>query len=451
MSLTRGSRRDFLRRATAAVLAPSILPSSSLGKTAPHNRVTLALIGAGGRGNGLLKGFVPLEDAQFLAVCDCFRDRRKRVRDSLNNLYGRQVVKAYADFREVLARDDIDAVIIATPDHWHVPIAIAAARAGKDMYVEKPLGVSMTWAWVLRKAVRNKKRIFQYGTQQRSSAAFRNACELVRNGYLGHIERIEAWCPDISPQYAAFHVPQFGSTAPVDPPEGFDYNTWLGPAPLKPYTVDRCTCYGAYHIYDYALGFIAGWGAHPLDIAQWGLNLDDTSPVQYEGTGTIPTQGLYDTIDSWDVECRYANGVKMRFMGSRVAEPVVSAYRSWKDHGTTFFGSEGWISVDRGGVCASDPKLLAITLRPNDLRLRAPESHAQDFVACVKSRQTPISPLEAAIRSDTISHLSDIAIRLGRPVRWDPKRERILDDREAGALLDRPLREPWNLRKRMIS
>lgn len=450
--MNKTSRRGFLKRATAAALAaPMMVRCSTLGKNAPSNRVNLALIGAGGRGSGLLNDFSKVENARVVAVCDCFQDRRERLRDALNQTYKDTSVTAYADFREALARKDIDGVIVATPDHWHVPIAIAAARAGKDLYVEKPLGVSMEWAGKLREAVVKGKRVFQYGTQQRSGRRFQQACELVLNGYIGKVERVEAWCSDISSQYPAFHVPQFGSTEPVAPPEGFDYDRWLGPAPMKPYTADRCTCFGAYHIYDYALGFIAGWGAHPLDIAQWGLGADDTSPVRYEGTGSIPAQGLYDTIDSWDTECVYASGVKLRFMGHRVAQPVVSAYRPWLDHGTTFFGNEGWISVDRGGLHASDPKLLALSLKTSDIRLRSPRSHAHDFVSCITSRETPISPLEAAIRSDAISHLCDITIRLGRPIQWDLKSERIVGDDEANKLLNRPLRAPWNLDKRMIS
>ncbi|MBI5091760.1 MAG: Gfo/Idh/MocA family oxidoreductase [Candidatus Hydrogenedentes bacterium] len=445
------TRREFLKRTAAAITAPVILRSTALGKNAPSNRVNLALIGAGGRGNQLLNDFSHVQDAQVIAVCDCFKERRETTRDKLNKTYNGEVVTAYADFRELLALKDIDGVIVATPDHWHVPIAIAAARAGKDTYVEKPLGVSMEWAWKLRKAARRAKTVFQYGTQQRSSPLFRKACELVRNGYIGEVRRIEAWCPDISSQYAAFHVPQYGSTDTAPVPEGFDYDRWLGPAQQKPYTVDRCTNFGAYHIYDYALGFIAGWGAHPLDIAQWGLNVDHTSPVRYEGTGSIPAKGLYDTIDSWDMECTYATGVKMRFMGHRVAQPVVSAYRKWNDHGTTFHGGNGWISVDRGGIYASDPKLLEITLKADDVHLRREDSHAHDFVMCMKSRQLPLSHLEAAIRSDTISHLCDIAIRLRKPIEWDPEKERIVGDKEAAKMLARPLRKPWNLNKRMLT
>jgi len=452
MSRNTPTRRDFLTWSAAAIAAPLMLsPQARGGQVPPSNRVNLALIGAGGRGNGLLNDTVHLPDAQLLAVCDCFLERRQSTRDKLNAYYDGKVVEAYRDFRDVLARDDIDGVIVATPDHWHAPIAIAAARAGKAMYVEKPLGVSLEWAWELRRACAPGLNVFQYGTQQRSAPQFRQACELARNGYLGKIERVEVWCPDMSSQFEDFNVPPYGCTKAADVPEGFDYDLWLGPAPEKPYTVDRCTCYGAYHVYDYALGFIAGWGAHPLDIAQWGLDADNTSPVRYEGTGTLPPEGLYDTIESWDMACTYASGVALRFMGHRVAEPVVRAYRPWKDHGTTFFGSEGWVSVDRGGIYASDPKLLAVVLKPEDTHLKVSDSHMGNFVACAKTGGRPISCLESAIRSDTISHLCDLAIRLGRPIGWDPLRERIPGDPEASALLNRPLRAPWDLKKDMVS
>lgn len=451
MKQTTTSRRNLLKWTAAAAAAPMLIPSRARGQEAPSNRVNLALIGAGGRGSGLLNNTVHLPEAQIIAVCDCFTDRRNATRDKLNEFYQGTMVEAYVDFREVLARADIDGVIVATPDHWHVPIAIAAARAGKAMYVEKPLGISMAWSRELQRTLQVEQSVFQYGTQQRSEPQFRQACELVRNGYLGEISRVDAWCPDMSSQYAAFSVPQYGSTETAPVPEGFDYNQWLGPAPDKPYTVDRCTCYGAYHIYDYALGFIAGWGAHPLDIVQWGLGTDYTVPSYYEGTGSIPPKGLYDTIDSWDVRCTYDTGIQIRLMGHRVAEPVVSAYRAWKDHGTTFFGSEGWISVDRGGIYASDPKLLQITLKESDTHLKVSDSHMQNFVSCIKTKEEPISPFEAAINSDTICHLSDIAIRLQRPIRWDGMRSRILDDPAASAMLTRPVRAPWDLTKPMVS
>jgi predicted dehydrogenase len=445
-------RRGFIKRAGAlgAVLAAS--PRRAAAQAGANSRVNLAIIGVGGRGSSLIGEFMPSPEGRFVAVCDCFEERRTRLRDALNAHYQSDDVTAHADFREVLARDDVDAVIVATPDHWHIPIAIAAARAGKDLYVEKPLGVSLRWAHELRKVVAENKRVFQFGTQQRSMPRFRQACELARNGYLGEVTRVDAWCPDISSQYAHFSVPQFGSTEPVDPPAGFDYDMWLGPAPQKPYTVDRCTCFGAYHIYDYALGFIIGWGAHPLDIVQWGLGTDETCPVHFEGTGSIPTEGLFDTIETWDVHCRYQNGVTVRLMDHRVAEPVVTAYRQpFIDHGVTFHGSEGWVSVDRVGIEASDPKLLEITPGPDDTRLKESTDHARDFLSCVLSRETPVSTLEGAIQNDTMGHLANAAIRLGRAVEWDPENERVVGDEEAQAMLDRPLRAPWDISKPMVT
>jgi predicted dehydrogenase len=321
-----------------------------------------------------------------------------------------------------------------------------AARAGKDMYVEKPLSTSLAWEMELRKAVKRNRSVFQYGTQQRSSSDFRIACELARNGYIGEIKRVEAWCPDISEQFDRFHVKQYGSTEPAPIPAGLDYNMWLGPAPQTPYTVDRCTQFGTYHIYDYALGFIAGWGAHPLDIAQWGLGKDHTSPVYYEGSGEIPIKGLYDTVSQWDIHCRYADGLPMRFMSERPAKPVVMKYRDkWNSHGTTFFGTEGWVSVDRSGLYTSDPKLKKIKLKSSDIHLYNSLDHALNFINCIKSRAKTISPLESAIRSDTISHMSDICIRLNTPIEWDPKAEKITNNRQASRMLKRPMRSPWHL------
>ena len=451
MVIMKTTRRNFLKSTTAAIAAPMIIPSTVLGKNAPSNRVNLAIIGAGGQGSLIAEYTSTLKDAQFLAVCDCFKDRRENMCNTLNEHYGSKVVKPYRDFREVLARDDIDAVMVATPDHWHVHLAIAAARAGKDMYIEKPLGISMEWAKELRKAVQENKLVFQYGTQQRSAFQFRKACELVRNGYIGEVERVEAWCDDLTVDYESESPtpdplkPPLGSEKPIDPPEGFDYDRWLGLTQVKPYTKDRCTNYGAWHIYDYALGFIAGWGAHSLDIAQWGLDADDTSPVRYEGKGKIPESGLFDTVYEWDTECTYANGVKMRFMATEVAKPIVTKYRKWHDHGTTFFGTEGWISVDRSDIHASDTRMRGIKLKSDDLHLRKNQGHPDDFIACVKSRKQPISPLEAAIRSDTISHMCDIAIRLNKPIEWNPKKECVVGNPIAQAMLERPIRSPWNI------
>ena len=456
MSSTGTSRRQFLKNASlgaGALALPTIVPAGVFGKNAPSNRVTLAALGTGGRGTSNISAhFLSMPDVQVVAACDCFKSRRDHLAAKVNNKYKGKVCKAYADFRNVLARDDVDGVVISTPDHWHVPLAFYAAKAGKDMYVEKPLGVAMAWAWKLREAVESNKVVFQYGTQQRGSLGmFRRGCEIVRNGYIGEVRRVEAWCPDMSSQLGGAKVKPYGSTAPAPVPKGFDYDVWLGPAPKRPYTIDRCTAFGGYHIRDYALGFIAGWGAHVLDIAQWGLDMDHSGPISYEGTGKVPPAGsLWDTTESWDIHCKYPNGIPMRFMGHRAAEPVVRKYHyHWNGHGTTFFCEDGWVSVERGGcymkVKGKRANAYTLKLKPDHKKLYQTKSQARNFVDCIKSRKPTINPLESAIRSDTISHLSEICIRTGRPIKWDPEKERILGDAEAAKMLDRPMRAPWKL------
>jgi hypothetical protein len=310
----------------------------------------------------------------------------------------------------------------------------------------------MAWAWKLRDAAARRKIVFQYGTQQRSSGEFIRAVELVRNGYIGRIKHVDAWCSDLrSPGgYAEVFAERFKDVEPAPVPEGLDYETWIGPAPMKPYTKTRCTEWGAYHIYDYALGFIAGWGAHPLDIAQWGLGRDGTSPDHYEGRGEIPAGGLFDTVENWDVACRYADGLTLRFMSDRVAVKVPGLMDDPKkrppmDHGTTFWGEDGWISVSRGALYASPKSLQTTHIRDDENPVIRSTSQGRNFVESMRTRKPTVNPLESAIRSDTISHMSDIAVRLGRPIRWDPVAERIVGDAEASKRLDRPMRRPWTL------
>lgn len=444
------TRRHFLARAaTVAAVGPLIVPSRLFGQNAPSQQVRLAAIGCGSRARGnVLNDFVrDLPDARVVVACDCYEQKREQFAAKLNELYGQKVCAPVADFRAVLARPDIDGVIISTQDHWHVPLAYAAALAGKDAYVEKPLSLALTWSQKLRQVVAEKKTVFQYGTQQRGSMPqFRRACELVRNGYIGEVREVLAWCPDMSQQLKQAAAP-YGSTEPLAPPAGFDYDRWIGPAPMAPYTSDRCTKYGGYHIYDYALGFIAGWGAHPLDIVHWGLDMDQSGPVRCEGSGILPPAGsLWNTIESWDMRFDYPKNVSVRFMGHRIAEPVVRARRNFfRDEGVMFVGTKGWVSVDRTALYTSDRKLQNHEVAENEVRLIRTKSQARNFVDCMRSRQPTISPLEAAIRGDTVSLLTDITIRGGRPIRWDPRTETIVGDEAASRLLDRPLRAKWDL------
>jgi len=409
------TRRGFLTGGAAALVLPAIVPSSIFGDDAPGNRVTLGHIGVGGQGGGLLRGIQRHKGVQSVAVCDAFRDRRDRWASQIGG-------KAHADFRDLLGRDDIDGVFVATPDHWHVPIALAAAKAGKDMYVEKPLGLAIQWNLALRRAVRRYQRVFQYGTQQRSSAHCRFGCELVRNGRIGQLKRIEVIAP-------GGHVG--GSTKAIPVPDGFNYDMWLGPAPVSPYTRDRCTSGGSWFVYDNSIGFLGGWGAHPLDIAVWGCEPGFTVPVEVEGTGVIPTEGLYDTVTRWNVRGRYANGVEFGFIPG--------------GNSTKFIGTEGWVRITRGGIDAQPRSLLRDTIAPEELHLKVSRHQGVDFTDCIRSRAETVSPIGPSVDSDIISHLSDIAIRLGRKIRWDPAAERIVGDETATRMCNRATRQPWSL------
>jgi len=453
MSKREFTRREFISAGTGALAAPYIITSTALGNddTPPASeRITVGHIGTGGQGGSLVRGFLYHKDCQSVAVCDPFKYRRDEKAGWIDQHYGDKNGKdnykacdTYNDFRELLARDDIDAVVIATPDHWHVPIAVAAARAGKAMYVEKPIGVSVGQGQVLRAAVNRYGTVFQLGTQQRSDRNFRLACELVRNGRIGKLHTIDVWCP---------RGEQGGSTVPIPVPEGFDYDMWLGPAPMAPYTKDRCISggtarKGSFHIFDYALGFIAGWGIHMLDIAQWGKGSEDTScPTEYKGTARYPTEGLFDTAFSWDVRCTYADGTKIWFMSDDVARPYIERYHHRvTDHGTTFIGSDGWVSVDRGGIFADPPSLVKQDIGPDEIHLYRSSDHIQNFLDCTRSGAKTVSPVDSAFQSDTICQLGEIAVRTGRTIRWDPAKEEIVDDEAAAGMLTRSMRSPWHI------
>jgi len=415
------TRRSFLKYTGAAIAAPMILPSRVLfGATTPSNRVTTAHIGVGGQGGGVLHSFLGVDKCKVLAVCDPLKERRDARADQVDKHYGASGCKAYNDFREVLARDDIDAVVVATPDHWHVPISLAAVRAGKDVYCEKPLGLSIQQNKILRAAVHQHRRVFQYGTQQRSFNTHCGfACELVRNGYIGELKEIHIVAPNGA---------RGGVATPQPVPDGLDYDLWLGPAPVAPYTTDRVIGGGRWHMYDYALGFIAGWGAHPLDIAHWGY---PHIPVEYEGTGVIPTEGLFDTVVNWDIKGRYASGVlfTMKAGGDK----------------TTFVGTEGWLAPSRGHITASSDSLLKLTLKPTDIRLLQDRHHHANFINSILARKNPASDIDSAVQSDFVSHLGDIAIRTGRKIKWDPATETIVGDDSAAAMMTRAMRAPWSL------
>jgi predicted dehydrogenase len=449
------NRRVFLKgtaAAAGAVAFPYIVPSSVLGKAgdiAPSNKIVMGCIGMGIQGPGDMQAFLGNADVQVVAVCDVRATGRAKGKNLVNRKYGNEDCAVYGDFRQMLARHDIDAILTAPPDHWHAVIGVEAARHGKDMYYEKPMGIAVRQSQATREAVNRHGVIFQFGTQQRSEANFRFACELVRNGRIGRLHTIVvAVPPSIS----------WPNLQPEPIEEDIDYDMWLGPAPWVPYNYERCRPYVSrprepwtsnyslwYHIRDYCLGFVANWGIHHLDIAQWGHGTDDTGPVEVEGTGVISRDGVADTATQWEVEMKYTDGVKLIYIDSEHSRP---RYGQLPEHGRgiLFFGDEGWVAVARDGFLDSNPKsLLNSRIRPDEINLVNSTGHHRNFLDSVKTRKPPACPIEASVRSDTLAHLADISMRLGRKLRWDPQRELFVDDDDANKMLDRPMRSPWHL------
>jgi len=427
-----------------------IVPNSVLGADAPSNRVNVGLIGCGNIGNYHKNNLNACEDVRIVAVCDAFRSRRVAMAEALNKQYGgTDSVKIYDDFREVIAHPEVDAVFIGAHDNWHTPMSIAAARAGKDVYCQKPLALDLGLTKLLRQAVNDGKRVFQFGTQYRSESRYRQMVELVRNGYIGEVQRIDVWCRNIDHNVDQYHVKPYGSTVEAPVPDDLDFNAWQGPSPMVPYTIDRCTSWGGYHCPETSLGFVAGCAIHPLGIAQWGNRTDDTSPIRYEGTGSVPTEGIYRTLNRWDVMCDYANGVKLHMMDMQTARDVVMKYYplTWKDDdGVVFHGTEGWIgSFTSDSFCASDQKVWKRELKPSEEKLPVSPNHIRNFIDCVKSRAETLCPVEMAIRCDTIAHMVNVAAQAKRTIQWDPKAEQIVGDTEAAKLLTRPYREEWKI------
>jgi predicted dehydrogenase len=430
-------RRLFLKRAagtTAGVISfPYIVSSSALGAS---EKITVGCVGVGPQGSGVMGNFLRQKDTRVVAVCDVKDPVLKSAQERVNVHYKGTGCAAYKDFRELMARDDIDVVLAATPDHWHVLIALAAVKSGKDVYLEKPMGLSLAQDQALRTAVHRHGRVFQFGTQQRSSRNFRFACELALNGKLGKLHTINVWSPGSS---------QGGDPKPVTVPEWLDYEMWLGPAPYTPYTKDRCSNKLWWFISDYALGFIAGWGIHPLDIALWGGGEKVACPVEIEGKGVWPTKGVCDTAMNWKVTCKYDSGVTMNFTGDPYPDEWKKRYGRTTSHGTAFEGSDGWVHVDRSGINAHPKQLLETEFGPNDIHLYKSDNHVRNLLDCVKSRAETICPIDVAVQADIICQISDIAIRLEQKLKWDPKTERFINNEAANRRLSRPMRTPWTL------
>jgi len=432
MKENRISRRRFLIKAAgvsaAAVGFPYLVRPSALGKAgsvAASNRITIGFIGVGGHGRAVnLTNFLGNADAQAVAVCDVDAKNCNIARDMVNKKYGNIDCATYNDFRKIIERDDIDAVMISTPDHWHVPISIAAAKAGKDVECEKPT-LTVEEGRVLCETMKRYNRVFQWSTEDRSVDVYHRMCELVRNGRIGKLHTIRVELP------SGPNTP--GNPTPMPVPKGFDYEMWLGPAPYAPYTKDRCH-WNFRWILDYSGGQLTDWGAHLLDGAQWGNDSEHTGPVEVEGKGVFLRDGLYDTAKEYRIEYKYADGVRLL---------VTSGTPSLR-----FEGSEGWIgNVGWRAKLQAEPKsILDSVIGPNEIHLYTCRAGEQrNFLDCVKSRKDCYFPPEIGHRCFTIAHIGNISMLLGRKLKWDPDKERFINDEQANRMLSRSMRSPWHL------
>ena len=438
----RPSRRDVLRFGAAAAILPTFVPARLLRQGSPSDTLRVAAIGVGRMGRGdifsiLDRGLDASLAARVVAVCDVDSKRAARAQTDIVKRYAdRQPdakpakVDVYGDFRELLERDDIDAVTVSTPDHQHAICAAAAARAGKHVYLQKPMTYTIAEGRALVKAVRESGVVLQVGSQQRSAANFRKGCELVRNGALGELKRVHVYLP-----------PDHGEAdaTPGEVPAHLDYDAWCGGTEPVPYAElgvhpdEGFSRPGWLQRRRYCLGMITGWGAHMNDIAQWGHGGDyDSGPVRFEATAEYPERGLFNVHTNYRAECAWADGVQL------IQETGAQA-------GVRFEGEKGSIWVQRGGITADPAELLDTELGPDAERLYVSGDHYRNFLECARTGNEPIAPVEVGHRSNTVCIATDIAMQLGRPLTWDPVTERFEDDDEANTMLDYPHRKGWEL------
>ncbi|MDX2151804.1 MAG: Gfo/Idh/MocA family oxidoreductase [Bryobacteraceae bacterium] len=435
-------RRAFLYGTSA----PLFVPAAALGgqgRPAASDRVTLGVIGCGNQGTNDLLSFLRDERVQIVAVCDVNRESpgywdgriggREPARQYVEWHYAREKrsgaykgCAAYEDFRKLMGREDIDAVLLALPDHWHAIPTIAAAKAKKHIYGEKPLSLTVADGRAMVEAVKASGVVFQTGSQQRSDARFRRACELVRNERIGKLKTVRCGLPGGTPDFA-----RMGHRKDPEPvPEGFNYDFWLWPAPEAPYSPARCHVNYRWNL-DYSGGQITDWGGHHPDIAHWAMDMDGSGPVAIRNArGEFAKDKVWNTAVEYSFEAVYPSGVTM----------IVS---SRERGGVTFEGTEGKVWVNRGAIEAEPKGLLEGDTGPQ--RLYESKDHFRNFVDCVLEKKQPVAPIEAAHRSITLGHLGNIALKLGRDLKWDPAKEVCIDDEAANKMLSRPMRGPWKL------
>ncbi len=428
----KATRRNFIKTAGfatgAAAAFPTIIPSSVLGADAPSKVLTVACVGVGGMGTSHVNQMKSRKTVRIVAVADVDSVFAQNAVNTINKQYGNKDCKTFGDFREVTRAKDIDLITVATPDHWHALTAIDAIRNGKDVYVEKPMTLTIREGQVLVSELRKHNRIGQLGTQQRSSEKFRYAAELIRNGRLGKIEHIDVLIPANNMYVGAEWKPE-------TVPKGLDYDFWLGPAPYAPYTSQR-THYQFRYVLDTAGGQTTNWGAHYLDIAQWALGMDESGPVEVDGHGVFPTSGLFTAPTRVDVRYKYANGVTMH-MRTRTD----GVY----DGNIIFCGSKGTLNVSRSKLKADPAAILNEKIGDDETKLYYSSNHFSNWIDCVKSRKRTVSDLAIGHKTTNLCNIGNIVMQLQRKLKWDPVNEVFENDQMANRMLERPMRGPWSL------
>lgn len=431
------SRRQFLANTALAAVAPMILTSFGAEEKRPTaaNRITLGVVGSGWQGMSNLKGFLNHADCQVVAVCDLDKNHLEEGREAVNAKYKNQDCKTYHDYREMLARKDIDAVMLATPDHWHALVAVEAARQGKDIYGEKPLARTIAEQQAIVKAVQANQRIWQTGSWQRSEKHFHYAAEIVRNGLIGKIQRVEIGLPSGHNDFAKTK----DKSTITEPPAELDYDFWCGPAQKLPYIEARIHKNWRWN-YNTGGGQLLDWIGHHCDIAHWGMDCDSSGPLEIEGQGEFPPHdAVWNTCTKYRLTAKYPNDIEVVIAGGH---PDIRG-------GTKWIGTGGWVWVNRNNAFeASNAEWEDTRVLPENLRkvkLYESRDHSGNFLECVKSRKPTVTPVETAHHSAIPGHLGLIAMLTGRKITWDAQKELIVGDAEASKLLTREYRGPWKL------
>jgi len=436
--LTSISRRRFIATTAAAIALPTIVPSSIFGQNAPSKRITVGVVGWGMQGPDNTRNFLAEKDCRVVAVCDVDKNHLKDAVDTVNENYQNKDCAAYHDYRELLARKDIDAVMIAVPDHWHALAYTEAARQKKDIYGEKPLAKTIAEQQAIVRAVQQNHIIWQTGSWRRSQASYRRACEIVRNGLIGKIKRVEVGLLDGHVDFLS----QFGggdeSFEVQQPPPELDYETWIGPSKMQPYIQARIHKNWRWN-YNTGGGMLMDWIGHYCDIAHWGMDADRSGPSEIEGHGDFPPKGdVFNTCTKYRIELKYPQDIAMTIAGGY---PEI-------EQGAKWIGTDGWVFAGEWGVECSKPEFTGSKNLPDELRkvkLYESPGHVRNFLDCVKSRKPTVTPVETAHHSTIPGHLGLISMLTSRKIHWDVAKEEIIGDADASKLLTREYRAPWKL------